>query len=869
MKLISCHIENFGKLSDYKVDFQENQTIICEDNGWGKSTFAAFVRSMFYGLEGERKRSIEENERKRYKPWQGGTFGGKLTFEVNGKRYVMTRVFGEKEQNDFFELRDAETNILSQDYSSNVGKELFQIDRASFVRTAFVGQNEIETASTDDINAKIGNLVDNSNDLNSYEKASAKLTEIMNSMTPKRATGSIAKRTNKITELERLVQSGASIADAINQNQELLQIEMEHYEKKVEEKRKLEAKQVEVSKMQTVIAKRDEWKRLQDTKEKRTLELAEIREYFPKDVPNADKIKEILEQCIQMDRVAERVKLYALTDKEKLELEQLSKKFSAGTPDKNEIDRCLSDVQIMNGLKQETAAEQMSKSEQERLLLLEKNFAYDTESINSLLVKWSTRNTKKSTLPSNQAALSALETAEQTRNGNQKLSRITILGFLLLVLGLIFVFVISSKAGVVTSVAAVACVILGIINGKKEKKESLRNPQIDALKKLIEEDDAYILQVDEEVEKYLNQHDKVFVEHTVTDILQEISLEQVEYRRLKEKSEQCQKSNKLGRIEEIRISVATFLDSYGVSVTDKEFAEALHFLSDDAKRYGDLCDKQISCNEAREVYLKQDRAVREYLKDFGWDSDENLAAQVREIQEKLRTYENYNKLCEEANKEMLTFEKEADLSWLRKEVNVEEMPSLDELNQKLQGLSEELDDIRKRKQEYNRILESLQEQYEEWEENKIKLEEQKVLQQKEKEKYTHISNAKKYLGLAKESMTSKYVRPIFESFSRYYKMIAKDSTEQYHINANAEITVEEHGVQRETNALSAGYKDLIGLCLRIALVDAMYQDELPMLILDDPFVNLDDKKVEMAKKFLDEIAKKYQVIYFTCSEGRR
>ena len=166
MRLTSCHIENFGKLSDYSIEFDKSQNVICEDNGWGKSTLAAFIRAMFYGFEGEKKRNNVENERKRYKPWQGGVYGGKLSFETNGKRYLVTRVFGDKEQNDTFELRDADTNLISSDYTSDVGRELFKIDSASFMRTAFIGQNEVETASTDDINAKIGNLSDNANDLN-------------------------------------------------------------------------------------------------------------------------------------------------------------------------------------------------------------------------------------------------------------------------------------------------------------------------------------------------------------------------------------------------------------------------------------------------------------------------------------------------------------------------------------------------------------------------------------------------------------------------------------------------------------------------------------------------------------------------------
>lgn len=202
MRLISCHIENFGKIHDYSASFSEGLNIICEENGWGKSTFAAFVRAMFFGLKGERKRSIEENERKRYKPWQGGVFGGQIIFEVQGKEYQVSRVFKDKEANDEFELRDAKTNLLSSDYTQKIGEELFKIGRESFVRTVFIGQNECETSATDDINAKIGNLADNTNDLNNYDAANARLTEILNALNPRRMTGSLARGKMRLQDMK-------------------------------------------------------------------------------------------------------------------------------------------------------------------------------------------------------------------------------------------------------------------------------------------------------------------------------------------------------------------------------------------------------------------------------------------------------------------------------------------------------------------------------------------------------------------------------------------------------------------------------------------------------------------------------------------
>ena len=50
MKLISCYIENFGGLSQFSQEFGPGLTVIREDNGFGKTTLAEFIRAMFYGF---------------------------------------------------------------------------------------------------------------------------------------------------------------------------------------------------------------------------------------------------------------------------------------------------------------------------------------------------------------------------------------------------------------------------------------------------------------------------------------------------------------------------------------------------------------------------------------------------------------------------------------------------------------------------------------------------------------------------------------------------------------------------------------------------------------------------------------------------
>lgn len=75
-------------------------TIICQGNGFGKSTFAAFIKAMFYGFPRTGARNIVENERKRYDPWQGGKYGGYLEFKIQDTSYRVTRYFGKTAAKD-------------------------------------------------------------------------------------------------------------------------------------------------------------------------------------------------------------------------------------------------------------------------------------------------------------------------------------------------------------------------------------------------------------------------------------------------------------------------------------------------------------------------------------------------------------------------------------------------------------------------------------------------------------------------------------------------------------------------------------------------------------------------------------------------
>ena len=202
MKLISCHIENFGKLCNFDYDFDTDKNVILKDNGWGKSTFAAFIRIMFYGFDNQTKRDEFENERKRFKPWNGGIYGGNLTFRLDNKKYIINRTFGEKEREDTFSLKNADTLIDSSDYTKNIGEEIFHINHESFKNTIFVGQDACETKSTRDIESLLGNVNLENFDVNNYDKAMNTLNSLINGLSPDRKTGKLNKISRQLDNLE-------------------------------------------------------------------------------------------------------------------------------------------------------------------------------------------------------------------------------------------------------------------------------------------------------------------------------------------------------------------------------------------------------------------------------------------------------------------------------------------------------------------------------------------------------------------------------------------------------------------------------------------------------------------------------------------
>ncbi|MBR2023892.1 MAG: AAA family ATPase [Clostridia bacterium] len=133
---------------------------------------------------------------------------------------------------------------------------------------------------------------------------------------------------------------------------------------------------------------------------------------------------------------------------------------------------------------------------------------------------------------------------------------------------------------------------------------------------------------------------------------------------------------------------------------------------------------------------------------------------------------------------------------------------------------------------------------------------------------TAVRYAKEILLRARANMANKYLDPVEKRLRSYaQKLGLEELGKTLQLQADGLPIAEDLGTVRSAEYYSMGLQDLFGLCMRFALAECIFPQG-GLLILDDPFVNLDDDKTGRAKALLGELATRYQIVYLTCKQER-
>ncbi|MCD8371967.1 MAG: hypothetical protein LUD27_01550, partial [Clostridia bacterium] len=148
------------------------------------------------------------------------------------------------------------------------------------------------------------------------------------------------------------------------------------------------------------------------------------------------------------------------------------------------------------------------------------------------------------------------------------------------------------------------------------------------------------------------------------------------------------------------------------------------------------------------------------------------------------------------------------------------------------------------------------------------LEEKKERLENYLKRYALLDGTVTLLKKAEQNLKDKYISPVENSFLRYSDMIERALGEKVLMDSDFNIYFERGGEARSDRHLSSGQRSVCGLCFRLALIDNMYTEEKPFIIMDDPFVNVDDEHFEKTARLVKELSRGKQIVYFCCHSSR-
>ena len=847
MKLLSYHIENYGKLHNIDGNFSGGLTCFCEKNGFGKSTLASFIKAMFYGLPSYTVASKGFCERQHFYPFEGGKFGGNLTFESEGKIYRVERFF-DKKSNKGDECKVYQNGAPFDGFGDEIGKTLFGLDEDSFKKTIFITADEIEISSTHAINEKLNRSAEGVGD--GYALAMQALDKTKKTL--KAARGNNDKISEKKAEITELI---ARIKNLQDMSESLAPVYTKR-EECAQEIAKLET-QVESASARNVIAQK--WQTL-DTmsaqKQMKEKALERLKEKYPLGIPT-EKERALLQESLQQSSLLQgSLQAVSLSKEKENALQELEGKFANGAPR----------VELISSYQQKISRLTALEAEKNRLLnirqsekqtLLEKKFSLTIPNERTLQEgRALLEDYKREEQQLKAFSAQLFDTKKQTSPQKSKAKAwLLALGVVLLGAGA-GLFFIQQTLGIVLlvlgGVSGVAALVANAMNATLPPSNAhFEMATLQANIKIIEEKlraitvpygyyseagAAYDFSLLEEDVKAYNAYLKEEEERKSALVYltqEENALQRETYEFLQRYGAQSENlQNGLNRL-------TSEISLYQALKADKQTAKER-----ETQAKARLTDAQNAIASLLEKYaLTPLVATMDGLKGLELDAKASfdLARDIELLAKELVEYKEKNGLYERPEGEEV---------------------SVSALHARLSALRAELANLDKNIVETERFVEKLPDA-----ENALALAEEKL--KGYKEKHELISDTMQALKNAEQALKDKYIAPIKERFSIYAEALERVLDEKVSMDPDFRIVFERGGEARNDKHLSAGERSLCGLCLRLALIDNMYETEKPFIVMDDPFVHLDEAHLSRVKALVGELSKDKQIVYFCCHESRR
>ena len=889
MKLISCYVAHFGKINNFTYDFQDGLNTILEDNGWGKSTLSAFIKAMLYGMEysSKKKKLID---RRHYMPWDGSVCSGNLCLEVAGKRYRIERSFGKTDKDDSFELYDMDTGLKSADYDENIGEQIFKVDSDSFEKSINIPQLNLATAMTDSLNAKMGNLTAAKDDISNFDAALKKVQEaksdyLRNSkINPGKLSAVKAELSACKEDYDRLpgIMSGFEAQTNLVAQKEQRLEELTRQRNKLAEKIKLQSQRE-----QELGAYKNQKESLEH--ERRTL--SELDDFFSAGLPDEEQLSAI-EQC-DRDMAVHEQALDNLDMDSKRGMKAFAKPFIGGVPTDDEFAMYNRLAAKLSELKAKAENARLSEEAQGQLTELKLFFGRlvpteeqltDMEKNVAQLVKLEDR------ISQSKERLEELQNKEQSEaaedDGKPRLGLGIIIEIVLLVgfviIAIAFIPYTSSQDGIMVVAAAIIAAVADLLvlvtsihrnrHSRLQQEQNHRQHQQEAEQDLQDNQTKY-QELNEELEEFINNF-PLEGEGGLQENIHEIrrNLDRYEHLLNEEKALGKNAEGFLDELADVQLELFTklqpYAEAYGINLYDMggEYDFLVQLKKDADKYVKYMQDMEAMAhheNALRDMRARVDQMLAKYPVTKGISRSE----QIHEIRNKSNEYRAISARKENLEAGIREFEAQHEQG--------QEINSVHELQERQSELEEQILDLNGQITQDRDNLNHTADEIERLGDTAEQIDRLQDQAAEYKQQSELLSMTGELLQKARENFLLKYMQPLQSGLHKYLAMLdtslqegneLKVSDIELDMDLNVKISIA--GATKTADYMSQGYQDLMSLCARLALIDVLYQEEQPLIILDDPFTNMDESKIRQGVELLHTLSQSRQIIYFTCHSSR-
>ena len=125
-----------------------------------------------------------------------------------------------------------------------------------------------------------------------------------------------------------------------------------------------------------------------------------------------------------------------------------------------------------------------------------------------------------------------------------------------------------------------------------------------------------------------------------------------------------------------------------------------------------------------------------------------------------------------------------------------------------------------------------------------------------------------FLEGARKALEERTVGGVRRHVERYVERLLDSRHGSPEIGLELALSFRQGGESHSAAYLSTGLAAIAEICLRLALTDELYGENPPPLLLDDPFVHLDEENLARGLALLAELGKERQIVYLTCHPSR-